>query len=795
MRAPVGIDVNGWADAACRDWDPGDPDVPPAAPHAVDGGICPVVVVHAGMHVGGPQAALSPIGRGAGWGAIGDTANRRDIAKLWQAMLLGRAESHDARDLCEAMSALSMFSDHRTICIPDRIEMDEERQRQLLQALQGQRQPTARLLWRSVAILLGMLDDGMLDVSEGSRVACLVHESDGILLQTFTLRSLAEHPGWLAPERAGPGRVMATTWSLDALLAAAQSATHAVNPHLAAWGTEQPRMPAEFLFAAEPPSAPEIVRRDNGNWARVVPPDRLAWPDPAALDALTIDAQTVVLWSPLAKRHVAPLADALQDRLGKVPILADKAAAARGALRAARRIERDIPHYLDRLDPVALAVARRDGTAAFDDLIGPDAIVRGNREYVSQPIERLGWPAGMDRAEFYIRKGTHQIRRWIVDSVRPPSQAEALIAELRQTPAQGWARLSIRSTQWDELRNRPIVLDWNRLENVDESEEELLARLARPRPIVPERVRLLPHLGLWDGSMRAPGLATALRTFHSATRPDMHRLSESLRNGFRDLTVGQALPFYAVGSDGDLPNGLDPRTSRQLDAAIELAWQRLRAALRGQRLTDNGALMVLTWAFGRCPREAKQELLRAAVCRAAGRPHPFLAPLGAHTVVVQGLGRVISDAELLREAIPLAASQIANTNFLAALAALVSRPSSSPLVLHHIESNQVMQRLSERVGEFEKTKQFNIGFRHALTAIVGVLRLREHEPQAFVADTSPLAGSLRSNLMRATDVIRLNPGRTRSAAALLAVLPHIIEILGGYGGRPDILEVLESIEE
>lgn len=794
MRLPVGIDINGWVDGASRDWSPEEPDVQLGAPHRVDGGIYPVVVAHDRLHVGGPQASVSPIGRGGGWGQIGAPEKRRAISTAWDRLLSMTPDPADAKDIAAAVAALSQFADHRIVCIPDRPEMDEERQRLLLQALLGTRQPDAKLVWRSVALLLGMLDGGRLKSAlDGSRVACLIHEPDGFVLQTFTVRSLSNHPGWLAPERGGVGQLHPSRWGLASLLDHARNAVEKANPNLAVWGTEPPRMPAVLLFEPTLPDGPEIVRRDNGNWARVDPPAALDMPYDADLALADVDADMLLLLTPLASRHHSHLSALLRDATGLDPIVVAPEVAARGALYAARRMARDIPHYLDRLDPIALVVAR-DGAPVFEDLIGPEEFVPGNREYISKPIEHLAWPAGMDRAEFYICKGAEQIRRWNIEGLPPPARAQALVIQLRQTPAQGWARLSITSAEWETLRSRPIMLDWNGLEAIDATREEVLAKLARPRPVVPQRLRISPDIGLWDGSMRAPGLASALRDFHAAARPSLHDLSQSLASGYRNVGAGQRLPFFAVGSDGDLPVGLDPHLAGQLDAAIEMARQQLRAAMAGRELKDNGALRALTWIFARCPAEVRSELFQAARNAADRKSHPFLAPPQARTVVVQGLGRVTIDEAILREAIPLAVAHLDNTNFMAALAAMLSRAPMAPAVLSSMDVEHIADRIRIKITSCIMDRKFNIGFRHALTSIVGVLRVREYDPWALLSDRSSAANIMHSEVERAANVIGLRQRSIRAAQALLSVLPEIAKLLAGREGRPDILEAIEAIE-
>ena len=68
MRKPVGLDLNGWHDFGCRDWSVEEPDETLASPVTIDGGFGSVIVEHRDVRVGGPQAILSPIGRGNGWG-------------------------------------------------------------------------------------------------------------------------------------------------------------------------------------------------------------------------------------------------------------------------------------------------------------------------------------------------------------------------------------------------------------------------------------------------------------------------------------------------------------------------------------------------------------------------------------------------------------------------------------------------------------------------------------------------------------------------------------------------------
>lgn len=125
-------------------------------------------------------------------------------------------------------------------------------------------------------------------------------------------------------------------------------------------------------------------------------------------------------------------------------------ALASGALEAAQRIQRGIPHCLDRLDPVAMTVLR-GATAVFAPLFPPEAVVPANREFVSEPMPAQ-WRKGVGNLEFFIKRGSEGIRKWITEPQNPPEKTEQVHIQLFQTPAQGLARVEIRSHEWDELR-------------------------------------------------------------------------------------------------------------------------------------------------------------------------------------------------------------------------------------------------------------------------------------------------------------------------------------------------------
>jgi hypothetical protein len=272
-RRPVGLDLNGWRDFGCRDWSAEDPDAPPGSASGIDGGIRSVIVEHNDLLVGGPQAILSPIGRGKGWSDVGDTSKRRYLADHWSDLLTGRVRPWFDGDMRAAVRDLSRLADQRIVCMPDHAGMGEAQQKCLLGAITAPREPPAMLLWRSVALVLGVLDGGDLpNAADGIRIACLIHGAEGLERQFLVLRQLTDHRDMLAPERAGPGEICCPELGLAHLLARAAAAVDAANPSLMDRPTETPRMAADLLFGEGPLHDEEIVRRDNSNWLKLHTP-------------------------------------------------------------------------------------------------------------------------------------------------------------------------------------------------------------------------------------------------------------------------------------------------------------------------------------------------------------------------------------------------------------------------------------------------------------------------------------------------------------------------------------------
>jgi len=793
MRRPVGLDLNGWHDFACRDWHLDDPDERTDAPELIDGGFGAVIVETDGISIGGPQATLSPIGRGNGWGEVGARDRRRDLAGLWRSFLAGTADGHFGGDMRAAADALSMHAGETVLCMPDRAAMDEARQHTLLTALQGPRRPTVTLLWRPVALLLDLLDSGELPgAADGMRIVCAIHAQEGVEVQHLVLRRLDDHPGYLAPERSVRGELLFPELGLAQLLEHARQATANANPALGTRPAETPRMPLDLLFRDPEPPIEEVVRRDNGNWTLVTAPAEFHLPTLPQRDVLHVAvADMVLVMSPLARRHQGWLGERLSE-LGQTLRLTHPAAAARGALRAARRIERGIPHYLDRLDQISLAVLRQGGPV-FEDLIPAGETVCGNQEYFSPPITSMVWRAGMKTAQFFVRKGEREIRCWVTPETPPPECDQLLEVRLRQKPAQGWAKLFVTAVDWDELRRTPIRLDWTAMEIDARSANEILAMLEGPRPVVPRRVHHPADIGMWDGSLRPPGLISALQALNINDQRSLRALAAALSGSAR-LLSGRTV--FAVGTDGDLPVTLDPQTRHLFFNAIErLTTHLLGDVARGKPQEDNQILRCLTWINGLCPETVKAHLITAMGCSDVGKSHPLLVPRAARRVIVHGLGRVTIELKSLHALIGTLCGRLYQVDCLGAFSSLLSRPADTPRVLAGFDVDTIAQRLTNVFHDLRQAGTYGVAMKYALLSVGGLLRVREHDPWALVADRSTPARALVEVLTEVGTDIGRRRQRIPAGQSKFDSAHALIDLLSGAGGRPDILTIMDEMPD
>jgi len=606
------------------------------------------------------------------------------------------------------------------------------------------------------------------------------------------LRALPAEPGLLVPERGGFGQLIASHLGLRTLRDAAEQVIAEANGLTLTPLLGRLRLPDDQLFAPSPAPMMEVFRLENADWRLLRAPGPYVLHDrpETVKDLVGSEADIVLLSTPLAARHHTWLRAAWADLTVPLQIL-DPGTSASGSLIAARRIARGTPHYLDRLDQIALIVMRQ-GEPVFEDLIPPNAIVAGNREYVSQPITNMMWGRDMASAQFFLRKGEKEIRRWVTPEVPGPDADQPLIIQLRQRPAQGWAVLTVGSREWGYLARNPIRLDWTTLIRESRPEQEILASLRRPRPTVPDRFFQIPGMLAWQGPSGRDGLSSLLARFDLDRPGDLSRLAQIIRSNPRSKDGSSSRP---IGTNGELPADLSAKDQLNLHRVINSLVDHLYFhVLSGKGLKNNDALLALTWMYELCPPELVTEIIGAVKCSLDGRKHVFLAPKQSTTIVMHGAGRVIRDQSDLIDLIPTLLKWLTYAsslnNGLGLLAGLMSRPKLAPSVLYELKVETIADALSKIFIRITRNRYAGSRLKYMLISIVSLIRVREVDPWALVADRSIGASTFIKIMEEETEYLRNS--RTKITTQSIA---EIIKMLHGEGGRPDIFSIIDEIEE
>jgi hypothetical protein len=164
------------------------------------------------------------------------------------------------------------------------------------------------------------------------------------------------------------------------------------------------------------------------------------------------------------------------------------------------------------------------------------------------------------------------------------------------------------------------------------------------------------------------------------------------------------------------------------------------------------------------------------------------------TAVMHGAGRTVREAQDLFDLIPKIVDWLGNAhalnNGLGALAALLSRPAETPRVLQQLDMDRLAEGLLKMLRRLMKEQIAGSRLKYTLIAIVGLLRVRELDPWALVADRSLWAASFVRVMEEEAGYLR--GSRTRVASESII---EVTKMLHGEGGRPDIFSVLETIED
>lgn len=786
-RRISGVDINGWRDVAARDWSPMNSD---RTVVCVDGGVGSVAVAEAlGGWIGGPQAALAPHGRGPGWGDIGNPDRRLQLRDA-----LGRlAEAGpDARSALKAcVEAIARGANNLILAVPDTAQFDEQTRDAILSTLPGH-----RLLWRPVAAFLGAMEgEQIAPAANGASFDFLIHAGGGLEFQSLRLRHDPDHGGHYAPEREGTGRLILPQLGLTALLARVTERLLEANPHLREEAAERPTLPLRCLMGIAHAGDVEILRHDRGTWLECTAPHL----DPTALMGGVLDgdppprlsaAQVTFLLTPLAepvREHLRALLAPFFPGLAILPW----DSVARGCLLAGRLIDRGLPHYFDRLTPIALAVFDAgSGEPAFEDLIGSEATVPANREFVSPPYDKLRWGRAKNEISFYVLKGELEVRHWKIAMPEGPPRDVPIELRLRQTPGQSWARLVLTSPDWDLLARAPVQLDWAILDPIPLTPEEVLVELRTPPPIIPRRVIEEAHMEFWDGNANLRSLADAVRSADTRSDRWLNNIEQMLPRSSRDPQT--YAKRRAVNSDGQIPAELELEVRNRFAHLIELAAARVLAGTHV--LSSNRELRILTWTFTFCPDAVQDLIVEAVEAYALARGHRLhQGALQRRTVLIQGSGRAVTGEARLRRLLRALVALPTNSDTMNALGMIMSRREAAPKALDGALVRALARKLNDELGQLLRARSFKTRFFNTLSALAGLFRYREIERASLLRASDPLADEIHGKIAQIILCLEHTPPSHTRAQATRSILLAIQTYLEG-GGDPDILTKIDTAD-
>ncbi|MGP9805936.1 hypothetical protein [Paracoccus sp. NSM] len=787
IRKLCGFDVNGWRDGAARNWvaRPGDEEELGVV-QVVEGAVLPDVVLtgdgKSARWIGGAQADLAPHGRGGGWGVFGHPDRRHAIRSLMQ------EESTSPTVLAAAFTGLAEGANFSVASIEDTDRITEPLQDRLFTALSVAKAGKSLLVWRSVLSVLYAIHAETIAsaIRDGAVIGIIGHVGDGFCVQTLRIR--AERKGdilHLAPERRQVGRLFNSSLGYDGLIDTAkaqillQAADNRVEHFLSA------RSIGRLAFGLI--SKPEPLRRANGEWDVLLPPDQLTLPLEALPNAVAscLVGCDLVLFESLTEGGVRQfIVDLLRDSL-PVPFLdLPVSAVAQGALIAAGRHASGQTVYFDFLPRVATIVQGAEGARNYE-LIDESETLPAGRLYRSPKPARFLLLGGQDRFQVYLRKETHaKPRKALVEVGRQSPEAAPVDLWVEQVPAAGRAKIMMQAP----TLSMQFMVDWDAAEVLDQTWEELLDDLATPPPTIPKRLVLPCGMFAWEDSPRGPGLITLLDQNSRKSRPDWEELATKL--------AARPNGHYCISSDGEIPSEAPAHSVEQLDELTRRALLNLKQMLNGSMEPDTAPLKFLTWQFRRCPREVASLLLDAWEARLLSQPYPLATSSQAWILIRQGLGRIIKSSDHEGAALSLLL-KTPRTSWnwrqeTAAAAFLLSRSDESPTFLERADVDLLGARVLE---EFEASLETEYTrFSYAPFLLVGLLRWRLKSARALVTGHDSLADQLALAVERAMEDMTRRARRLekmeRVAVKWQPLLSAALDELQGSGKNPDLLAAM-----
>jgi len=782
LKKAAGLDVNGWLDHVARNWSI-DLDGEERIGNVVVGHAGPlsaVVKTGDGKWIGGRPADLAPHGRGGGWGQVGAPDRRVFVRDLIE----GKIDS--AQQLASAFTGLARGSSHTILAIEDSAETTELVQERLLTAMSVAKLRNPALVWRTVLATLFAIAEGL--IKGECVVGVISHASCGLSVQKFRIRLEGEKGDVLAPERRSAAKMLSEPLGLRQLFAWVRS--QALGSQINSL-EKSPVANSQSLakLALGLPHDPEIVRRDNGDWAEVKL-DAIDELPACAIDASSIrfeDCEQVFLETISEGSVRSHLEKSLEAAGISVTHTLPSDAVARGALVAARRMGDGDPVYFDFLPRISTIVSGNEGARNFD-LVDETETLEAGRVYRSPAPAQLAIPKGYTETPVYLRKEAElHPRKATIQLAEPLTESTPVSLWVEQKPAAGRARIVMEAASL----GRHFTIDWDQADEDPREWDEIINSLTTPPPSIPERLVLKCGMLPWNDAPNSPGMLSLLEQIDEEAI-DWRQMAQkaSSRPG------GE----YCVSSDGELPSEVLPASVKQLDElirrAVDLTKKRLSAGSRHAE-QDNAALQFLTWQFRRSPDEVAQWLLECIENHSGTvGTHPFVWHQANWVLVYQGIARTVNDqATEKRILASILKRGIETWNYRAESACvslLLSRSQTAPLLLSRSDVDKIAERA---IFEFRREYETQYTrFNYAPFLIGGLLRWRLKEPWALLTGQDPVADRLAEVIVNArADILNrwgTDDAFERKQKKYLPILDDLLAYLTGEGGNPNLLLAL-----
>lgn len=765
----AGIDLNGIHDYCMRSERS---DVPenrsesksketPDSDFKIDGGAASVAVRIGGSGdaevIAGPQAALAPHGRGPGWGEIGDKRRRIRIAEA-----LSELEDPDvppegfyADAITAAVDTLAPDTDLAVFVIPDTDRFNERAQDKLLRILSRAAPRRMELLWRPIAVCLGLRDEIKVVQSEkpaGIHVATLTALGKGVMISKLQLMIRSWNDQEItAPVRTQPGIFCHWGGDHEARRHAVLDAIGAANPDVEREDIDRQAMMLHSLSAGAK-VAREVIRNRKGQWVDLVKPTTLRMPEdslPEQVVNILQGVELVLLDAPGGRNPLEALRSAVAAAgivtRDKLILTADDGQVASGALDAARLLASGIPPYFDFLPQIQVTAINHARNVEFTDLIPKEEVVAGGGIYRCEKPPRYHLSAGQRELDLYLaREGDDTLRRWHLELPSPPSRTMEVMLRAQQRPARGWARIDVFSEEWEPLRQRPVRLDWNHLEAEARDAKTLLAHLNIAGKAYPDPVVYASHEAYWDPVTTGWNLLSDIDKYNSCNKNyDRNHgiLLNMIYDRFRLTSPPNILlphRCYPIDSNGDLSTDLDHDLRNQIEISIKRMLDLICSDLsrfvynRTHKISFQVSRLYLpaTWCFLRCPEGIMNILLKGLTEN--GPEAKLLRAQGARKAVLHSLGRCLSDKDRVETVFRHIVNSKLTQDNLACLSHIVSRRDVALGILD--KDSRLLERVvrfgAEAIEKSDPVKN-KTTYTYALLLIGGLCRVRRRNPNLY----------------------------------------------------------------